>query len=374
MSFFEVQKLKFKYELEWVLYDISFQGKKGEFLAIVGPSGCGKTTLLQLIAGILTPHNGSIFLDRIDVTQQPIEKRHIGYVPQNQGLFPHLTVYENIAFGLKAQKWKQNDIEKRVNELTTLGGLSEMLHRRPHELSGGQQQRVALLRALAPSPKLLLLDEPLSNIDSQLREQLAMYIRTIQRLSSITTLFVTHDLNEAKMLADKVIILNEGKLLRIGSPMEISMKPGSIEAARSLGLKNLFEIQSITLQKEKKCLVLTTELGQFEIKEEEIRDMNLEARGVYIDPTMLKVSKKTDYNSNNLSGEIIAIVPEPMLKISTLLLNISTQASKTEIKEKILNSVQIKILRVQVPLEKTDFRISERVTVIIPTKALKLYK
>lgn len=373
MAFLEVHHLWFKYEDQWIVNDVSFQGDKGELIAIVGPSGCGKTTLLRLIVGILVPQEGVITLDQKDITQELIEKRMIGYVPQNQALFPHLDVFENIAFGLKAQNWEKSEVNNRVKELSSFGGLLKLLNRKPHELSGGQQQRVALLRALAPSPKLLLLDEPLSNIDTQLREQLAMYIRTIQQISDITTLFVTHDLNEAKMLADKIIIIDQGKIMEIGSPMSISVKPRSIEVARSLGLKNLFEIKSITRQEEKDCVVISTEIGQFKIDEDEFKNQKFGARGLYIDPTILKISKEAISSSNSLSGEIIAIIPEPTIKVSTLLLNISPQVSKSMKKENFLNSSQIKILRVQVPLEKTEFQISERLNVKIPIKALKLY-
>ncbi|MHA1966954.1 MAG: ABC transporter ATP-binding protein, partial [Candidatus Hodarchaeales archaeon] len=166
-----------------------------------------------------------------------MEMRNIGYVPQTPSLFPHQTVFENIAFGLKAQKWGKLEVKSRVNELAKTGGIIQMLKRQPHELSGGQQQRVALMRALAPSPQLLLLDEPLSNIDTHLREHLAIYIRDIQKLYQITTLFVTHDLNEAKMLADKLIVLNVGKIVQIGSPINVVLRPNSVDVARTLGMK-----------------------------------------------------------------------------------------------------------------------------------------
>jgi ABC-type sugar transport system ATPase subunit len=244
MAFFEVQNIFFKYEDHWILEDISFQVEKGELVAIVGPSGCGKTTLLRIFVGILNPQKGSVIIENKDILTQRIETRNIGYVPQNQGLFPHLNVYNNIAFGLEAQKWEKNEIKLRVGELSQMGGLATMIRRKPHELSGGQQQRVALMRALAPSPQLLLLDEPLSNVDTHLREQLAVYIRNIQKMADITTLFVTHDLNEAKMLADKLVVLSKGKIVQIGTSKDISLKPESIEAAKTIGLKNLYEIYS----------------------------------------------------------------------------------------------------------------------------------
>jgi ABC-type sugar transport system ATPase subunit len=350
MAFFLVKDLSFKYNENWILSNISFQGKKGELIAIVGPSGCGKTTLLRTIVGILNPQQGSVVLDQVDIIQQSIEKRRIGYVPQNQALFPHLTVYENIAFGLLAQKWKKSEIEHRVMELVKLGGLSKMLQRRPHELSGGQQQRVALLRALAPSPKLLLLDEPLSNIDAHLRERLAMYIRNIQRISSITTLFVTHDLNEAKMLADKLIIINE--------------KPESVEAAQTLGLKNLYEVYSIVKNEKSGSFLLSTEIGKIHIPQASFEKIKKETRGIYIDPIQITVTKGKFFAPNSLVGEIIAIIPEPMVRQSTLLIKISQQNS--------IGSLT-KILRVQLQITEVDFQIYDQVTVTIPPEALHLY-
>lgn len=364
MVFFQVKDLSFKYNENWILLNISFQGKKGELIAIVGPSGCGKTTLLRTIVGILNPQQGFVVLDQVDIIQQSIEKRRIGYVPQNQALFPHLTVYENIAFGLLAQKWKKSEIENRVMELVKLGGLSKMLQRRPHELSGGQQQRVALLRALAPSPKLLLLDEPLSNIDAHLRERLAMYIRNIQRISSITTLFVTHDLNEAKMLADKLIIINEGKILQRGSPTEVSLKPESVEVAQTLGLKNLYDVYSIVKNEKSGSFLLSTEIGEINIPQTSFEKIKKETRGIYIDPTQITVTKGKFSAPNSLIGEIIAIIPEPMVHQSTLLIKISQQNS--------IGSLT-KILRVQLQITEVDFQIYDQVTVTIPPEALHLY-
>jgi len=243
LPYFEVNGLYHRYEEQWILQDVSFSGKKGELIAIVGPSGCGKTTILKTIVGILSPQKGSITINSNDITNEPIEKRNVGYVPQNQGLFPHLSVYENIAFGLRAQKWKKNEIESHIQDLAQISDLEAVLNRKPHEISGGQQQRVSLLRAIAPFPILLLLDEPLSNIDTQLREHLAIYIRKLQEEMQITTLFVTHDLDEAKMLADKLVVLNQGKVLQIGSPVDVNLNPKSIEVATTLGLKNLYQTQ-----------------------------------------------------------------------------------------------------------------------------------
>ncbi|MFW9903906.1 MAG: ABC transporter ATP-binding protein [Candidatus Thorarchaeota archaeon] len=373
MVFFEMKNLSFKYQDHWVLSNVSFQGKKGELIAIVGPSGCGKTTLLKTVIGILNPQIGSIFIDQKDITNESIDKREIGYVPQDQSLFPHLSVYDNVAFGLVSQKWRKEHIKERVLELAKLGGIAQLLKRKPHELSGGQQQRVSLLRALAPSPKLLLLDEPLSNIDAHLREQLAIYIKNIQRISAITTLFVTHDLNEAKMLADKLLVLNKGKILQAGSPMEVALNPRSIEVAFTLGMKNLYKILSITEIKDALETILSTEVGKIHIPISLLREKMGTPSGVYIDPSKIIVSKEKFTEYNSFDGEIIAIIPELMVHQSTVLIKVIDQQSEAKKGEFLRDSPKNNVIRVQIPLKDENFEISDRVGIRINPEALKLY-
>ena len=367
MAFFEIKNLFFKYEDQWVLEDVSFQAKRGELIAIVGPSGCGKTTLLKTIVGILFPQKGSIFIDQVDITNIPIEKRAIGYVPQNQGLFPHLKTSENIAFGLIAQKKKKEEIHSRVHELAKMSGIEGVLNRKPHELSGGQQQRVALLRALAPSPKLLLLDEPLSNIDAQLREQLAIYIRNMQIKSEITALFVTHDLDEAKMLADKIVVVNQGKVIQTGSTFDVTLNPLSIEVATTLGLKNLYKINHIVRNHEKKDSTLITEIGKIKISNQGAFDNKDDIKGVYINPTMIDISREPFHTDNSFKGNILAVIPEPMLLQVAILIAITTERNKLE--NKFLN-----ILRIQIPISTCDYRPSEKIYFKFSQKAIQLYK
>ncbi|MHA2363230.1 MAG: ABC transporter ATP-binding protein [Candidatus Hodarchaeales archaeon] len=373
MVFFEVKNLYFKYEENWILNDISLNANKGEFIALVGPSGCGKTTFLKILVGILTPQMGSILIDQTIINDWPIEKRNVGYMPQQQALFPHLKVYENISFGLSAQKWKKDKIKNRVNELVQMGGVENLLKRRPHELSGGQQQRVALLRALAPSPQLLLLDEPLSNIDTQLREQLAIYIRMMQQLLSITTLFVTHDLNEAKMLADRIIVLNKGIILQEGSPRDISLNPNSIDVAISLGLKNLFKVYSITQNTEFPIISLTTEIGKIDIPENLSKNVNNKTVGVYIDPFQLKVSKHKVIEPNTFFGEILAIIPDPNVHHSMLLIKIHYQENGQKNHKATTNNSKNMILRVQLPISNTEFKKSDQIYVTILPTDLKFF-
>ena len=374
MAFFEVQNLFFKYNDHWVLEDISFQGGKGELIAVVGPSGCGKTTLLRILVGILTPQRGSAFVNELNILEKSIETRNIGYVPQNQSLFPHQNVYNNIAFGLSAKKWPKTETEKRVLKLAEMGGIGKMLKRRPHELSGGQQQRVALMRALAPSPQLLLLDEPLSNVDVQLREQLAIYIKNIQKLASITTLFVTHDLNEAKMLADKLVVMNEGKIEQLGSPYDVVLNPGSIDTARTLGLKNVFKITSLSIDELKQNVNLITEIGNFNIPNQSIFHSWEKARGIYIDPTKIQVYKAPTSDTTLFVGDILANIPEPMIHQSTLLIKVRIPNNEEKTDDVFSIKEQSKILRVQIPINESEYQIDDEVWIKIPVNSIKLYK
>ena len=189
---------------------------EGEMIALLGGSGCGKTTTLRMIAGFATPTSGAVFVDGKDLGKIPPYKRNIGIFFQNYALFPHMTVFENVAFGLKLQKCSKEEIRDRVGEILSLVKLTDLDKRYPRELSGGQQQRVALARALVTRPAILLLDEPLSNLDAKLRVEMQVEIKRIQKELGITTIIVTHDHEEAVSLADRVIVMNEGKILQIG--------------------------------------------------------------------------------------------------------------------------------------------------------------
>lgn len=195
---------------------------EGEFFTFLGPSGCGKTTTLRTLVGFITPSNGKIIVDGEDLTHTPIEKRQIGMVFQSYALFPTMTVFENIAFGLKVQKYKKEDVKKRVEELAGIVDLSdEQLRKNVSELSGGQQQRVAIARALALAPKIIVLDEPLSNLDAKLRKQLRKELKKLQLEQGITTVYVTHDQEEALTMSDRVAVFNNGVVEQVGTPMEI---------------------------------------------------------------------------------------------------------------------------------------------------------
>lgn len=211
---------------------------QGEFFSILGPSGCGKTTTLRIIAGLEKPTSGEVFLRDRKITDLPPYKRHIGMVFQDYALFPHMKIFDNIAFGLRMAGWSKGKIKTRVEELLQLIRLPGIESRYPSQLSGGQQQRVALARALAPKPEVLLLDEPLSNLDLKLRQDLRLELRRIHRESKVTTIFVTHDQGEALSLADRVMVMKDGNTVQIGSPSEVYKYPRSKWLASFLGDAN----------------------------------------------------------------------------------------------------------------------------------------
>lgn len=214
---------------------------KGKLIALLGPSGSGKTTILRMIAGLETADSGDIIIDGKVVNDVPASKRGIGFVFQNYALFRYMTVYDNIAFGLKVNKWKKSDIKKRVDELIELVGLSGMAKRYPSQLSGGQRQRVAFARALAPNPELLLLDEPFAAIDAKVRQELRSWLRDMITKVGITSIFVTHDQDEAIEVADEIIITNKGRIEQKGTPFEIYQKPETAFSATFFGKTSFLE-------------------------------------------------------------------------------------------------------------------------------------
>lgn len=219
--------------------DFSLTVAEGEFVALLGPSGCGKTTVMRMIAGITDPDQGQITLSgqRIDALMP--ERRHVGLVFQSYALFPHMSVARNVAFGLKMRRQTAGQIAVKVAETLALVDMSSYAERLPRELSGGQQQRVALARAIAIEPRLLLLDEPLSNLDAKLREQLRDDLKALQRRLGITTIHVTHDQSEAMALADRVVVMNAGAIVEVGTPRDLYQTPKTRFTAQFLGHTNI---------------------------------------------------------------------------------------------------------------------------------------
>lgn len=225
------------------LKDASFEIKAGEFMTFLGPSGCGKTTCLRLISGFDTPTSGQVFIDGKDVTFDPPYRRDVNQVFQNYALFPHLTIYENIAFGLRMKKVPPAQIKERVERVVKMTSLEAMVGRKPAQMSGGQRQRVALARAIVCEPKVLLLDEPLSALDAKLRTQMRIELKQLQKKLGITFIFVTHDQEEALTMSDRVAVINAGRVEQIGTVNEIYYKPATRFVATFIGETNIVEAE-----------------------------------------------------------------------------------------------------------------------------------
>ena len=218
--------------------NVSFGIERGRLVALLGPSGSGKTTLLRMIAGLEIPNSGAIYIDGRRVNDIPASRRGIGFVFQSYALFRYMTVYDNVAFGLELQQVPKNEIKKRVMELLEITGLSGMEKRYPNQLSGGQRQRVAFARALAPNPQVLLLDEPFAAIDAKVRTELRLWLRQMVTKLGITSIFVTHDQDEAVEVADEIIITNHGRIEQMGTPAEIYKSPDTPFVAQFIGRTN----------------------------------------------------------------------------------------------------------------------------------------
>ena len=227
-----VSNLSVGYDGKTVVEDLSFRVPSGSLLSLLGPSGSGKTTVLNALAGFLKPASGDIRFGERMIQDLPPEKRNVGMVFQNYALYPHMTAFDNIAFPLKIQRRSRRDIERAVKEIAGMTRIGDLLDRKPSQLSGGQQQRVAISRALVKGPDLLLMDEPLSNLDAALRVQMRQEIRRIQQEAGITALFVTHDQEEALSLSDRIVLLDAGRLQQEGTPKELYMAPRNLFTAR----------------------------------------------------------------------------------------------------------------------------------------------
>jgi putative spermidine/putrescine transport system ATP-binding protein len=239
MSFLVLQTLTKRFGDTTVVDGLSLSVDKGEFVSLLGPSGCGKTTMLQMIAGFVEPSAGAISLDGRDLTKIKPAARGLGIVFQSYALFPHLTAAQNVAFGLEMRGVAKPQQVKRVDEALALVGLSGLSDRYPRRMSGGQQQRVALARALVIKPDVLLLDEPLSNLDAKLREEMQVELRQIQRTVGTTTILVTHDQGEAMALSDRIVVMNSGRVEQVARPTEIYRAPATAFVANFLGKTNL---------------------------------------------------------------------------------------------------------------------------------------
>jgi len=266
----------------------------GELFFLLGPSGCGKSTLLRLIAGLHEPTDGQIFFNDLDVTRVGTDKRNAVMCFQSYALWPHMTVRENVGFGLDVRKVAPVDLAKRVDEVLAMVQMTALAERRPNQLSGGQQQRVALARALAVKPDCLLLDEPLSNLDAQLRLEMRTEIRRICKTAGVTTIYVTHDQKEALSVADRIAVLKDGKLMQVGTPGELYHAPSTSFVARFIGQTNL--IPGKVISREDGSVQIETSAGKIVAKlKAPVRDNVI----VSIRPEQMRVAKEGSRNGIN---------------------------------------------------------------------------
>lgn len=261
MANLSVKDLTKIYGDKTVLDHIDLEVPERALVALLGPSGCGKTTALRLIAGFEPADAGEIYIDGERINEIPAHKRNIGFVFQSYALFPHMTVYENVAYGLEQRSFSKNEIRSKVDQILALVQLAEFKQRKPKQLSGGQQQRVALARALVIEPKIVLLDECLSALDKKLRVEMQVELRRILSLSGATALFVTHDQEEALTLADYIVVMDQGKVVQWGKPLTVYEEPRNRFVASFLGKANFFDGKVLTADRELGTVTLDTEYG-----------------------------------------------------------------------------------------------------------------
>ncbi|MCS7180947.1 MAG: ABC transporter ATP-binding protein [bacterium] len=283
-----VENIDKSFDGKEVLKDINFSVYENDFFFILGPSGCGKTTLLRIIAGFLEPDKGRIILNKKDITKVPPNKRNIGFVFQNYALWPHMKVIDNIAYGLKIRRYTEDFIRKRLEEILKITKLEEVKNLYPSQISGGQQQRVALARALIINPQVLLLDEPLSNLDAKLRDDLRREIRRIHRETGVTMVYVTHDQKEAMTLAKRIGIMGEKEIIQIGSPYEIYSNPKNLFVASFVGDINV--LKGRIIEKRQDILKIETNEGFFFAKFK--KQINSENVFLCFRPESITVSEK----------------------------------------------------------------------------------
>lgn len=255
----ELRNIVKKYDQTTVVHEMSLSIRRGEFLTLLGPSGCGKTTTLRMIAGFEKPTSGEILLDGESVQDRQAYERNVNTVFQNYALFPHLSIYENVAFGLRVKKTPKREIDERVRQALRLVQLEEYANRKPDQLSGGQKQRIAIARAIINNPKVLLLDEPLGALDQKLRKQMQVELKHLQRQLGITFIFVTHDQEEALTMSDRIAVMNQGRIEQIGTPSDIYDRPATRFVADFIGETNMLEENGVTaaIRPERTTLALT---------------------------------------------------------------------------------------------------------------------
>lgn len=280
MAILEIQAITKQFSEQTIVDGISLSIQQGEFFTLLGPSGCGKTTLLRMIAGFIKPDSGRILLEGQDITQLPPEKRPLHTIFQSYALFPHFTVFDNVAFPLRMAKWDKKQIASQVQELLEDVQLTQFSHCYPHELSGGQRQRVAIARSLVDRPKILLLDEPLSALDARLREHMHMELVKLQEETGVTFIYVTHDQSEALALSSRIAVMNMGSIEQLNTPQAVYSNPDTYFVADFLGKCNLLE--AVVLNKvENKLTLRVADTIEFEWEDPTGRDIQIGQKGWY---------------------------------------------------------------------------------------------
>ena len=274
-----------------ILKNINLKIKDGEFFSILGPSGCGKTTLLRMIAGFITPDTGVIYLGDQDLTNLPPNLRNVNTIFQKYALFPHMTVYENIAFPLKIKKKNKLEIDRDVKKFIQMVGLTEHIHKKPHQLSGGQQQRISIARALINRPGVLLLDEPLSALDAKLRQNLLIELDSIHEEIGITFIFITHDQQEALSISDRIAVMNHGEILQIGTPVEVYESPADTFVADFIGENNFFQGRVTEIIDSEYGKIYSEELGELFVEFDKKVELN-DLIKLSIRPEKIRVSRE----------------------------------------------------------------------------------
>jgi putative spermidine/putrescine transport system ATP-binding protein len=301
MAFLSLSKLSKIFGTTTAVENFNLDVEKGEFVSFLGPSGCGKTTTLRMIAGFELPSTGVIILDGEDITYKSPNQRNVGMVFQSYALFPNLTVGQNIGFGLQVRKMPETEAKKRINEMLALVHLEEHINKYPYQLSGGQQQRIALTRALAINPRVLLLDEPLSALDAKIRVELRLEIRRIQQAMGITTIYVTHDQEEALLISDRVVVMSQGCMEQVGTPANIYNFPASEFVAQFVGQLNMLPVTNVDLQNH--TCILAGQKVRFEHSPE--RKVN-ESPRLAIRPEELQIG--TGEGRNALNGRVESVL------------------------------------------------------------------
>jgi len=301
MAFLSLSNISKVFGSTAAVEDFNLEVEKGEFVSFLGPSGCGKTTTLRMIAGFELPTTGSITLDGEDITYKSPNQRNVGMVFQSYALFPNLTIGQNIGFGLQVRKVPEAEIKKKVDEMLSLVHLESHINKYPYQLSGGQQQRIALTRALAINPRVLLLDEPLSALDAKIRVELRLEIRRIQQAMGITTIYVTHDQEEALLISDRVVVMSQGLMEQVGTPANIYNFPSSEFVAQFVGQLNMLPVTQVDL-KENTCVLAGQKVKFEHSPERKISD----SPRLAIRPEELQIG--TGEGRNALKGKVESVL------------------------------------------------------------------